>query len=177
MRYLPWPRRVDAALLCFSANVIANCDRISISAVVPHMMREYGWDTAQTGWILSGFFVGYVAFMTPVGLLVDRVGPKRVFAFCMAWWSLFTALTAFPRSILGLSAARVALGAGESGIASCLNGTLVRWFPPREYARATGLCWSGGYLGPLFGFPLAAFLLELAPGVPALLEGAHRFLQ
>jgi MFS transporter, ACS family, solute carrier family 17 (sodium-dependent inorganic phosphate cotransporter), other len=160
MRIPPWPRRVDVALLCFLGNMIAHADRVSISVAAPALMREYGWDTAQTGWVLSGFFIGYTLLMIPVGFLTDRIGPKRVFAASMGWWSLFTLLTPLPRSVAGLAAVRVLLGAGESGTASCINGTLVRWFPPAEYSRATALCWSAGYAAPIVAFPLAALLLH-----------------
>ena len=57
-RRLPWPRRVDIALLCFAANVIAHCDRVSLGAAAPAMMAEYSWTTAQMGWVLSAFFAG-----------------------------------------------------------------------------------------------------------------------
>jgi len=140
MRRLPWPRRVDVALLCFLANLIAHSDRVSISAAMPVMMRESGWDTAQAGWVLSGFFLGYTLLMVPVGVLVQKYGPKPVFGACMSWWTLCTFLTPLPRSLAGLTAMRVLLGVGECGTASCINATRVRWFPPREYSRATALC-------------------------------------
>ena len=161
MRRLPWPRRVDVALLCFFANLIAHSDRVSISVAMPAMMRESGWDTAEAGWVLSGFFLGYTLLMVPVGMLAQRYGPKPVFAACTSWWSLFTVLTPLPSSLAGLTAMRVLLGVGESGTASCINGTLVRWFPPREYSRATALCWSAGYAGPVIAVPLATYLLHL----------------
>jgi MFS transporter, ACS family, glucarate transporter len=104
---------------------------------MPFMMQEYGWDTAQAGWVLSGIFLGYTLLMVPVGLLVHRYGPKPVLAACMGWWSFFTLLTPLARSLGGLTTIRVHLGMGESGTASCINETLVRWFPAREYSRAT----------------------------------------
>lgn len=161
MRRLPWPRRVDVALLCFLANLIAHSDRVSLSVALPVMMREQGWDTADAGWVLSGFFLGYTLLMIPVGLLAQRYGTRPVFAVCMSWWTLCTLLTPLPRSLPGLTAMRVLLGVGESGTASCINGTLVRWFPPREYSRATALCWSAGYAGPVLAVPAATWLLHL----------------
>lgn len=161
MRRRPWPRRVDIALLCFLANLIAHSDRVAISVAMPFMMREYGWDTAQAGWVLSGFFLGYTLLMVPVGLLVHRYGPKPVLAACMGWWSFFTLLTPLARSLGGLTTIRVLLGMGESGTASCINETLVRWFPAHEYSRATALCWSAGYAGPVLAVPAASYLLHL----------------
>jgi ACS family D-galactonate transporter-like MFS transporter len=160
-RWVPWPARFDIALLAFIALVIAYCDRVNVSVAAPAIMRQYGWDTAQMGWVLSGFFFGYAGFMIPAGVLADRFGPKRVFAASIAWWSLFTALTPLPRSLAGLTSLRVLMGAGESGTFPSMNGILVRWFPREEYSRVTGFCWSGGYAGPIIGIPLASAILTL----------------
>lgn len=151
--------RHTIALLCFAANVIAHCDRVSLSVAVPSLMKEYGWDSAQMGGVLSAFFTGYALFMIPVGALVNRFGPRKVFAASMGFWSLFTVMTPLARSAQSLFAMRFLLGAGESGTAACINGTLARWFPPGEFARAAGLCWSAGYFGPILAFPLASWLL------------------
>jgi sugar phosphate permease len=158
-RWLPWPKRIDVALLAFAALVIAYCDRVNISVTAPSMMREYGWDTAGIGWVFSGFFAGYSLMMIPAGMLADRFGPKRVFALSMTLWSALTALTPFPRSLGLLTAVRVLMGAGESGTFPSINGILVRWFPRQEYSRVTGFCWSGGYAGSIVGIPLGSFLL------------------
>src|SRR5262249_44075108 len=141
-RWLPWPKRVDIALLCFFALVIALCDRVNISVAAPLILEKYHWDTVQMGWVLSGFFIGYTLFMIPIGMLADRFGPKRVFALSVAWWSLFTALTPIPKTLLGMVLMRVIMGAGESGMLPSVNGILVRWFPNNEYSRATAFTWS-----------------------------------
>jgi sugar phosphate permease len=158
-RWLPWPKRLDVALLAFVALVIAYCDRVNISVAAPSMMREYGWDTAGMGWALSGFFAGYALMMIPAGMLADHFGPKRVFAVAMAWWSILTAFTPLPRSLGALTALRVFMGAGESGTFPSMNGILVRWFPRQDYSRVTGFCWSGGYAGSIVGVPLGSLIL------------------
>src|SRR5207248_6947533 len=63
---------------------------VNMAVAAPFIMRDYGWSLARMGWVLSLFYVGYVAFMIPAGILADRWGPKRVFAWGVAWWSLFT---------------------------------------------------------------------------------------
>jgi MFS transporter, ACS family, glucarate transporter len=166
-RWFPWPKRIDISLLSFLALLIAYCDRVNMSVAAPLVMREYHWDTAQMGWVLSGFFMGYTFFMIPAGMLVDRWGPKRVFAMSVAWWSVFTALTPLPGSLFAMTSVRVLMGAGESGTFPSMNSILVRWFPRQEYSRATGFCWSGGYAGPIIAFPLASAILH-AWGWPAI---------
>lgn len=158
-RLLSRPLRVDIAVLCFLGQLIAYCDRVNISIAAPDIMREHGWTTAQMGWVLSAFFLGYVACMVPAGILADRFGPKRLLGFSMAWWSAFGALTAVPRSIAGLVTTRVLMGTGESATLPATNGILARWFPRKEYSRAAGFCWSGGYAGPIIAFPLSTAIL------------------
>lgn len=125
------------------------------------MMRDYGWDTTKMGAVFSAFYVSYISFMVPAGILADRLGPKRVFAFGMASWSAFTALTSLPRSLGLLITARTCMGAGESATLPAMNAILARWFPPDEYSRTTALSWSGGYAGALVAFPVASLILRL----------------
>jgi MFS family permease len=119
------------------------------------IMKERGWNTAEMGWVLSSFFFGYTTFMVLMGYLADRFGPKRIFGFSVAWWSLFTALTPLPSTILGMAVVRAVMGIGESGTNPATNSILVRWFPPQEYSRATSVALSGSYAGPILAFPLA----------------------
>lgn len=160
-RLLPWPKRIDVALLCFTALVIAYCDRVNLSVAAPSIIKEYGWDTARMGWAFTAFFVGYTGFMIPAGRLTDRLGARRMFAFSILWWSVFTALTPLPNSLGALIAVRILMGMGESGVFPAMNSALVRWFPKQEYSRATAWCWSGGYAGSIVAFPLASAILAI----------------
>jgi len=159
-RRLPWPKRVDIALLCFVAVVISHCDRINISVAAPFVMKERQWDTAQMGWVLSGFFFGYTTFMVLTGYLADRLGPKLMFGASVVWWSVFTGLTPVLNSVFGMSLTRGLMGIGESGTNSCTNSIIVRWFPPYEYSRATSFAFGGAYLGPIVALPLAAAIAD-----------------
>ena len=158
---LPWPKRVDVALLCFVAMVIAYCDRVNLSVAAPTILKEYGWDTAQMGWAFTAFFIGYTGFMIPSGRLVDKVGPRRMFALSVLWWSVFTALAPVPSGLGALVTIRILMGMGESGVMPSMNSILVRWFPRQEYSRATAFSWSGGYAGSIVAFPLASLIMSL----------------
>lgn len=158
-RIFPWPKRLDVALLSFIAVVIAYCDRVNLSVAAPTIIKEYGWDTRDMGWAFTAFFIGYTGFMIPAGRLTDFLGPRRMFAFNILWWSVFTILTPLPGQLLPLIAVRLLMGMGESGLFPAMNSMLVRWFPQQEYSRVTGFCWSGGYAGSIIGFPVASVIL------------------
>ncbi len=160
-RLPPWPKRLDISLLCFFGLLIATCDRVNIAVAAPSIMYEHGWNTAQMGWALSAFFLGYVIFMIPSGIRADRSGPKRAFACGVSCWSIFTALTPVPKTLVGLSIIRALMGVGESATVPSIGAILARWFPPQEYSRASGFAWSGGYAGSVLAFPLASVILHL----------------
>ena len=160
VRHLPWPKRIDVALLSFIAMVISLADRINMSVVAPTLMKERGWDTVQMGWVLSGFFIGYSLLMVPVGAIADRYSPKWVLGISVAWWSLLTAFTPLPRSLIGMVIVRILVGLGQSGVIPCINSILVRWFPRHEYSRAAVFSWSGGSAGAILAFPLASAVLN-----------------
>lgn len=159
-RRIPWSKRVDIALLCFVALIISYCDRGNLAIATPEIMKQYHWNTVQMGWILSGFFLGYTCCLIPAGLLVQRLGALRVLGLSVASWSLVTALTPVPKSIVGMYSMRVLLGICESGTFPAINALLAEWFSAKEYARAAGFCWSGGYAGPIIAFPLGGIILQ-----------------
>ena len=160
VRHLPWPKRLDVVLLSFLAMVIGLAHRINISVAAPTLMKERGWDTVQMGWVLSGFFIGYSLLMVPVGAVADRYSPKWVLGVSVAWWSLFTAFTPIPQSLIGMVIVRLFVGLGQSGVIPCINSILVRWFPRHEYSRAGVFSWSGGSAGAILAFPLASAVLN-----------------
>jgi MFS family permease len=159
VRHLPWPKRIDVALLSFIAMVISLADRINMSVVAPTLMKERGWDTVQMGWVLSGFFIGYSLLMVPVGAIADRQSEMGL-GISVAWWSPLTAFTPLPRSLMGMVIVRILVGLGQSGVIPCINSILVRWFPRHEYSRAAVFSWSGGSAGAILAFPLASAVLN-----------------
>src|SRR5918994_639262 len=79
--------------LTVAAYMITYMDRVVISAAVPMIQKEFGFDIVTMGWVLSAFNWGYALFQIPGGWLGDRIGPRRALTLIVTWWSLFTSLT------------------------------------------------------------------------------------
>src|SRR5690242_5338590 len=105
----PWH---SVVLLCGAAVLISYIDRTNISVAAIPMQAQFGWTETAKGWVLSAFFVGYLAFMAASGALANRYGGKIILGGAVVWWSIFTALTpvAAMISLPALIAARIALG-------------------------------------------------------------------
>ncbi len=67
---------------------------MNMSVAARNIQLEFGLNNSQIGFVLSAYVVGYALFQIPGGLMGDRFGPRKVLAFAVAWWSVFTGLTA-----------------------------------------------------------------------------------
>ncbi|HWF92369.1 MAG TPA: MFS transporter, partial [Terriglobales bacterium] len=102
----------------------------------------------RLGTIFSAFLIGYALFQTPGGWLADKFGPRYVLTIGVAWWGIFTALTASLSSqIVGalvyLFLIRLLLGAGEAIIYPASNRFVSQWIPSQERGLANGLIFAG----------------------------------
>src|SRR5919106_6029282 len=80
--------------LIFLIYVLMFIDRVNIAIAAKYIMPEYGLSEVQIGWVFSAFVLGYALVQIPGGWLGDRFGPRRVLAWAILWWSVFTAVTA-----------------------------------------------------------------------------------
>src|SRR5438445_12051185 len=111
-------RRAWIALLIFTAVIINYVDRIALSVASRPIAAEFGLSPIQMGYLFSGFLWTYVVCLIPIGLLVERVGAKRMVGGGIAIWSAATALTAATTGLVSIFAARLVMG-GERGADVC----------------------------------------------------------
>ena len=145
--------------LCFCANVVCFMDRVNISIAAPFIMLHYGWSESQMGIIFSAFFVGYVIFMIPGGIIADRYGPRKVLTGCVTFWSLFTFLTPFFSGIWSMSMCRFLIGTGQGANYPGINNFIARQVPPSHRAKVQGFTLSGNNIGAVVGLPVGSWII------------------
>ena len=148
----------------FVLSAVAFLDRVNISVAGSSLRAAYGLSTLELGWIFSSFLVGYALFQTVAGRLADRFGPRRVLAYGVTWWGVFTALTASVPSRVGgaltlFIAIRFLLGAGEAVVYPASNQFIARWIPARERGIANGWIFAGVGAGASLSPPLITYLM------------------
>jgi ACS family glucarate transporter-like MFS transporter len=132
----------------FILSAVSYLDRVNISIAGGSIAEAYHLSDVQLGKVFSAMLVGYALFQTVGGRLADRFGPRRVLAAGVAWWGIFTALTALvPANIAGalfvFVAVRFLLGAGEAVIYPSANQFIARWIPMTERGIANGWIFAG----------------------------------
>lgn len=113
--------------------------RNSVGVIAPNLAQDIGLGAAGIGLLSSAFFLSFAAAQIPVGIAIDRHGPRRVMSSSAALMVLGVAVFAFGTSAKTLVLGRVLMGLGCS---SLFMGPLVvysRWFPPDRFSTLTGM--------------------------------------
>lgn len=141
--------RWGLAFIFFIIGFIAYMDRSNISIVAVPMMKDLGLDKVQFGLLSSLFYLGYCFSQIPGGMLAERFGARNIVTIAVAWWSLFTTLTAASVNYVVLCIVRFFFGAGEGPM---YPGNAVfnsYWFQKHEKGRASSALLAGSFFGPV----------------------------
>lgn len=149
--------------LVFLAYVVCMADRSNIGAVLPFIKDEFTISNFQVGAISSFFFLGYALSQIPAGLLMGRIGTRRVVTVAIIAFSLVTFAMGFTTTAIGLLLLRFALGVAEGPSPVGMTSTINAWFPAREKGTATGVYIASTQFAPIIVPPLAA-AIALAAG-------------
>lgn len=135
---------------------------------------------AESGWVLSGFFYGYICTQILAGTFSHKLGPKPVFMFGVSLWTLFDLSTILSASALisynsdaasddrdimrsvpfwAVMASRFFMGLGEGVNYPCIHNFAAAWFPKEERSKLISIVSSGidsGTIFALFFSPIIA---------------------
>lgn len=163
---IPWweqfPKRWLIVILCFSAFLLCNMDRVNMSIAILPMSAEFNWNPTTVGLIQSSFFWGYLLTQIAGGIWADTVGGKLVLGFGVVWWSIATILTpvAAKLGLPFLLVTRAFMGIGEGVAMPAMNNILSKWVPVAERSRSLALVYSGMYLGSVTGLAFSPLLIH-----------------
>lgn len=142
--------------------MITYLDRVCISTLAKDIMRDLSLSETQMGCVFSVFILAYAIFEIPTAAWADRKGTRHVLARIVAWWSVFTMMTAAAISYPWLLVTRLLFGMGEAGAWPCVAATFSRWIPVRQRGTVQGIFFVGAHLSggltPILVTVLAAHL-------------------
>jgi MFS family permease len=122
----------------------------TVNAVIsPELSRELSLTPSSLGLLTSAYFLTFGAAQLPVGMLLDRYGPRRVEPVLLSIAALGALLFAYAETLPGLAFARAVIGLG---VCACLMAPLkgiAAWFPRERQASLSGWIMVAGGLGAL----------------------------
>ncbi|MGX5715433.1 MFS transporter [Arthrobacter sp. MAHUQ-56] len=139
--------------------IINYLDRNNLSIANTTIAKEFGLSAFQMGLLLSAFSWPYAIANLPAGYLVDRFGPKKMFAWAAGLWSIVSMLSSMANSFGFLYAARVALGVAESPFFTSGLKVADKWFNKTERALPVSIVNTGSQIANAIAPPLLTFLM------------------
>ena len=131
------------ALGHFISSLLRNVNAI----LAPQLMGELALTPAQLGLLTSAYFFSFALVQLPVGVALDRYGPRRV-QFVMLSVAAAGALAfAGSRELNQLLAARALMGIGLAGCFMAAVKSISTWISPARLPSVQGYLIAAGGLG------------------------------
>lgn len=158
----PDPRNLMLRLfLPFAAGYFLSYLYRTVNAVLgPVIAGELALPDNALGLLTSTYFLAFGAAQLPLGMLLDRFGPRRVESALLCIAAAGAAVFALADGLSGLTLGRALIGLGVSACLMASFKAFTQWFPPERQASLTGWIMASGGLGAL----AAAKPLEIALG-------------
>src|ERR1700756_4782156 len=132
-------RKIRSVFLPFAAGYYLSFLFRTINASIsPFLASDFGLGAAETGLLASVYFLVFAGAQIPIGVLLDRYGPRRVQSVLLVIAVGGTSLFGNADSFAQLLAGRAMIGLGVA--ASLMAGlkAIVMWFPRDRVAFVNG---------------------------------------
>lgn len=139
-----------AVLLPF-ALLFALCNyyRTVNAVLAPYLIAALSLSAGQLGLLISIFFLVSALFQAPLGLLMDRYGPRRVQAALIVIAGIGAIIFALGSSWPVMLIGRAVMGVGAAGGLMTSIQAVTLWFPSARWPFFNGMVLSIGALGSL----------------------------
>jgi MFS family permease len=153
-------RLIARVFLPFAAGYYLSYLFRTINALIAgHLISDTGLDTADLGLLTAIYFLVFAAAQIPIGILLDRFGPRRVQSALLlvaaAGAGLFAVSTGLPTLLIS----RAMIGLGVAAALTAGLKSIVLWFPRERVALLNGYMIMLGSLGAVTATAPAEHLL------------------
>lgn len=139
--------------------IVNYLDRSNLSIANTTIAQEFGLSQTQMGFLLSAFLWPYALANLPAGWLVDKFGPKKMFAWASGLWSIVSILCGFLNSYSMFYSMRVVLGIAESPFFTSGLKATERWFAKEERGVPVSIINTGSQIANAIAPPLLTILM------------------
>ena len=123
--------------------------RVVNAVLAPDLASELGIGPSELGLLTAAYFITFAAFQLPLGVLLDRFGPRKIESFLL----IFAAAGAFvfsrAESVSGLIIGRALIGFGVSACLMAAFKAFVLWFRQERLPLINGIQMAAGGFGAL----------------------------
>jgi len=122
----------------------------TVNAVIgPVLSGELSLGDGSLGLLTAAYFLTFSAVQVPLGMLLDKFGPRRVEAVLLLIAAAGAVVFAFAPGLATLVLGRALIGLGVSACLMATFTAFARWYPPHQLGSMSGLVMIAGALGAL----------------------------
>lgn len=149
--------------ILFTINTINFLDRLSIAAVLSHIIKYYDFSAFQSGLLSTCFLVGYMLTAPVFGYLGDKYSRKYILVGGVVFWSL----SAFWASVISQEhyvlffISRMLVGVGEASYSTIAPTIIADLFEPQERKLGLSIFYFAIPIGSGLGFLMGNLALNL----------------
>ena len=137
--------------------IVSQFLRNSVGVIAPNLAAEMGLSPIEIGLLSSIYFFVFAATQLPLGVALDRFGPKRCMLASIAVTVAGSGAFALAHDVFGLVVSRALLGFGTACFLMAPVALYARWFPPERFSTFAGIHLGVGTLGALLATAPLAF--------------------
>ena len=123
--------------------------RVVNAVIAPNLIADIGVGQSALGMLTAIYFISFASFQLPLGILLDRFGPRKVEAILLLFASLGAYLFAKAESLSSLVVGRAFIGFGVSACLMAAFKAYTLWIPREKWPLIYGFQMAAGGLGAL----------------------------
>ncbi|MDH7797332.1 MULTISPECIES: DHA2 family efflux MFS transporter permease subunit [unclassified Beijerinckia] len=157
----PVPHRGIIVVSTIAATLMQTLDSTIANVALPHMQGSLSATADQVTWVLTSYIVATAVMTAPVGWLSTRFGRKNFFVFCLAGFTIASALCGLAQSLEQIVLYRVIQGMTGAAIVPLSQSIMMDLYPPEERGSAMAMWGMGVMVGPIIGPTLGGWLTDM----------------
>lgn len=155
-----------------AANVVVALGYGVVAPVLPQYARHFGVSISAATFVITAFALMRLIAAPPAGLMVQRMGERRVYIGGLLIVALSTGACAFAETYWQLLLFRSLGGLGSAMFTVSSLGLMIRISPPDARGRVAGMFSSGFLLGSVGGPVLGSLTAGFGLAAPFVIYGA-----
>lgn len=123
--------------------------RVVNAVLAPDLTSELDLTAEDLGLLTATYFITFAAFQLPLGILLDRYGPRKIEATLLIFAALGAYLFSQGDSITALMIGRGLIGFGVSACLMAAFKAFTQWFQAHQLPMVNGIIMAAGGFGAL----------------------------
>lgn len=152
---------IKLVIIFFLGWIVIYAGRSVLSPLIGELQTQFGLNKAETGGIMSLFFLAYTVFQIPSGILGDKIGRKRVLVTGFILYAIFIASIYFAPSFIIFLILWILAGAAQGCYYGPQYALSSEAIPKKWITLGSAIIGSGMSFGIAMGYYLSSVMISV----------------